>query len=150
MKMCTKCKRSLVEKQFHRNKRMKDGLHIWCKQCVKKYKQHYQDTVCQTQEWKEKRNERKKSWKSASKEAVNERSAKACQNNQDKYQARRVVLYAIRHGELKKGPCEYADETCDGKVHAHHLDYSRPLEVQWLCVKHHGEVHRKINRCQDS
>lgn len=30
-------------------------------------------------------------------------------------------------------------------IQAHHEDYSRPLEVTWLCRWCHGERHREIN-----
>lgn len=38
--------------------------------------------------------------------------------------------------------CEYPDCKKDG-VEAHHFDYSRPLDVNWLCIKHHKEYHSK-------
>jgi len=37
MKKCTKCKRTLSKTEFYRNKRAKDGLHVWCKECNKEY-----------------------------------------------------------------------------------------------------------------
>lgn len=33
MKICKSCKRELDESCFYRNKRMKDGLQIYCKEC---------------------------------------------------------------------------------------------------------------------
>lgn len=33
----------------------------------------------------------------------------------------------------------------DAKIHKHHDDYSKPLEVRFLCTPHHGELHRQIN-----
>lgn len=48
--------------------------------------------------------------------------------------------YAIRSGQLVKQPCQVCG---DPKSQAHHDDYSKPLEVQWLCSKHHGERHRR-------
>lgn len=54
--------------------------------------------------------------------------------------ARRQVQSAIERGELAKLPCEVCG---DIKVQAHHEDYSKPLQVIWLCSTHHGERHIK-------
>jgi ribosomal protein S27AE len=60
----------------------------------------------------------------------------------DKSKARYSVSNAIRAGRLKKLPCEKCG--CE-KVQAHHHDYSKPLDVTWLCVKCHFLKHRKYN-----
>lgn len=39
---------------------------------------------------------------------------------------------------LKKKPCEACGNP---KSQAHHHDYSKPLEVTWLCSTHHAEHH---------
>jgi len=49
-----------------------------------------------------------------------------------------LVQKAIRSGKLKKQPCEICGER---KVHAHHKDYSKPLEINWLCPIHHRMAH---------
>jgi hypothetical protein len=55
-----------------------------------------------------------------------------------RYEARWIAKRAIKYGRLIKNPCE----KCGGlKVDAHHDDYSRPLDVRWLCRKHHIEHH---------
>jgi hypothetical protein len=41
---------------------------------------------------------------------------------------------------LARQPCSVCGAM---KVEAHHTDYSKPLEVVWLCKKHHAEAHRK-------
>lgn len=56
----------------------------------------------------------------------------------EKEEARRKVYYAILKGRLKRQPCEVCGNK---KVHGHHKDYSKPLDVNWLCRKHHREVH---------
>lgn len=55
----------------------------------------------------------------------------------EEYRARTAVSNALRDGRLERGPCECASEDCSGRVEAHHDDYSRPLDVRWLCVRHH-------------
>lgn len=47
---------------------------------------------------------------------------------------------AVASGELTKGNCERCESPF---VHAHHEDYSRPLDVMWLCPYHHAERHRE-------
>jgi hypothetical protein len=56
-----------------------------------------------------------------------------------KYAARCAVGNAVRDGKLKKQPCEVCGSTI--RIHAHHDDYTKPLEVRWLCPKHHALVH---------
>ena len=41
-------------------------------------------------------------------------------------------------GRIFKKPCKVCG---DLNVEAHHEDYSKPLDVVWLCHKHHGVVH---------
>jgi len=43
--------------------------------------------------------------------------------------------------KLERQPCEVCG---DLNVHAHHDDYSKPLDVRWLCRSHHGAVHRRV------
>ena len=51
--------------------------------------------------------------------------------------ARHAVNNAIRDGRLERQLCE----VCGKYAHAHHDDYSRPLDVRWLCAVHHKEAH---------
>jgi hypothetical protein len=57
-----------------------------------------------------------------------------------------VTERAIRCGVLTRQPCEVCasqGEMSDGRsdVQAHHDDYNKPLEVRWLCQRHHHEWH---------
>ena len=54
--------------------------------------------------------------------------------------AHRLTYEAISSGRLKRLPCEVCGKE---KTDAHHDDYSKPLEVRFLCRKHHLEFHRK-------
>ena len=48
---------------------------------------------------------------------------------------------AIKSGKLKKQPCMICGEI---KVEAHHYDYTKPLEVEWLCMLHHRQLHKEL------
>jgi hypothetical protein len=55
-------------------------------------------------------------------------------------QAYDQVALARKEGRILSQPCEvcgnpYAD--------AHHEDYSKPLELRYLCTRHHMQYHRK-------
>lgn len=65
------------------------------------------------------------------------------QENPEKYRARNAVNNAVRDGKLQVKPCERCGDGVG--VQAHHDDYSKPLDVMWLCPKHHGERHRELN-----
>jgi len=55
--------------------------------------------------------------------------------------ARVKVSKAILSGKLKRGICEVCGES--NGVEGHHIDYDKPLDVQWLCFKHHREAHKR-------
>jgi ribosomal protein S27AE len=64
------------------------------------------------------------------------------QRNKHKRTAHGMVQKAVKTGRLTRQPCAMCGAT---STQAHHDDYSKPLDVRWLCVKHHAEVHRQIN-----
>lgn len=54
--------------------------------------------------------------------------------------ARQRTKTAVRNGTLVRLPCSVCGNK---KSEAHHADYSKPLEIAWLCRIHHMELHRK-------
>lgn len=55
-----------------------------------------------------------------------------------KQKARAAVGHALRDGDLSAKPCEKCGNLF---AEAHHDDYSRPLDVQWLCRDCHEQEH---------
>ena len=78
----------------------------------------------------------------ANRERRNElmRSYAKAHGTRDHHAARRKVHSAIKAGRLAREPCEVCGSSV---VHAHHDDYNKPLDVRWLCPKHHREHHAK-------
>lgn len=56
--------------------------------------------------------------------------------------AQRAVQLAIARGDLNREDCE----VCGERAQAHHEDYSRPLDVRWLCQIHHSARHMEMAR----
>lgn len=54
------------------------------------------------------------------------------------YAAHKAVQTALRNGTMVKRSCVICGSR---KTHAHHEDYSKPLQVVWLCHAHHMERH---------
>lgn len=91
----------------------------------------------------EKRMQVAREWHEANPERVREHQRRWVEKNPEKRRVHGVVQNAIRTGKLVKGPCERAvDGGCSKRIHAHHDDYSKPLEVRWLCSAHHAATHR--------
>lgn len=66
------------------------------------------------------------------------------ERNPEKRRAANIANNALRDGKLVRQPCEVCGST--ERVHKHHDDYSRPLDVRWLCPKHHAEHHKALRR----
>jgi hypothetical protein len=63
--------------------------------------------------------------------------------NREKCRAHWRRWRAERDGVLiRPNHCELCG--ANTALHAHHSDYSQPLEVEWFCPKCHGEWHRSV------
>ena len=47
----------------------------------------------------------------------------------------------LKRGKLTRQPCA---ECGSEKSQMHHPDYSKPLDVVWLCRRHHSALHIKL------
>jgi ribosomal protein S27AE len=86
--------------------------------------------------------ERKRIWRSEnpieSRKRARTYSRRYRENNALKCRARYEVRKALRNGTLKKQPCVICGNPT---AEAHHEDYSKPLDVKWLCHDCHDDVH---------
>ncbi len=64
------------------------------------------------------------------------------ENNPEKNRAHLAVRRAIVRGLLVRQPCVKCGNV---DVQAHHEDYTKQLEVVWLCRHHHMERHKEID-----
>lgn len=63
----------------------------------------------------------------------------------NKQTARKKLRHAVGAGWVQKPELCPCGAPVD---HAHHPDYRKPLDVEWLCSKCHGERHRKTHCAQ--
>lgn len=66
---------------------------------------------------------------------------KSWEKNPKARKARSLLEKAVKTKKIEKLPCLI----CGEKSEAHHSHYDLPLDVTWLCRKHHIETH-KITR----
>lgn len=141
MKSCPKCK---IEKQtslFSKNKSRKDGFETWCKECKRSYERAYAATE---KGRAVKAKSKAKYWKTDKGKAVTARkNAKYDAKNRNKRRAHNAVYRAVNEGRLEKECCEMCDKRNEKSIHAHHDDYAKPLNIRWLCSKHHSQWHVK-------
>lgn len=58
-----------------------------------------------------------------------------------KKKAREILNEAVRSGKIHR-PSICQSCGAEATVHGHHEDYTKPLEVVWLCSECHGKRHR--------
>jgi rubrerythrin len=70
-------------------------------------------------------------------------------NNPESAHARFAIHHQIESGKIKKPKqCSACGNT--GAIRGHHPDYSKPLEVVWLCHKCHCRLHRTLSLLKDA
>lgn len=129
-KRCFKCGAEKPLTEFYKHKGMADGHLNKCKDCTKSDNlKHRWKNIDGAREYDRDRGNRQdpeylKSWRT---------------KFPNKYRAHISLNNALRDGKIVKLPCEICG--CERSV-AHHDDYSKPLNVRWLCQAHHKQWHR--------
>lgn len=138
MKTCSRCRQDKPAEDFHRDNSRPDGLQRTCKPCktVEARERYRADPAAYAA--------KQRAWSSANPDAV--RAIRARQERDPAHvAARRLVHEEIRTGRMVR-PVECEQCKTARPTHAHHEDYSRPLDVMFLCEPCHLAVHGKVTR----
>ncbi len=142
MKTCFKCGRVLPLTEFYRHPKTADGHLNKCKACARAdyqtYASEHPDVI------RKRKSEYSKT--DAGKAVVRRSYEKRKRLHPDRIRVNAIVGNAMKLGKLIPLPCLVCGAI---RTEGHHPDYSRPLDVVWLCKKHHVEVHqlaKKINQ----
>ena len=130
-KVCFKCEAELPITNFYKHPKMADGYLGKCKACARyDVRRNRKTKVEYYREY-----DRRRSKDPARIEAITSSSNK----DPVKRRARFTLRNAVNRGKMKRLPCEQ----CGARpADAHHPDYTKPLEVVWLCRQHHMDLHR--------
>lgn len=134
MKTCFKCSVSQPISCFYKHSKMADGHLNKCIACTKRdVLVHRKKNVEAIRSYDRERSKLPHRIQISYQNAVAYRL-----KYPDRYRANSLVAAALKSGSLFKTPCG-----CCGSAdtEAHHPDYSRPLDVIWLCAVHHKEIH---------
>jgi hypothetical protein len=133
-KTCFKCLIEWPLHYFYKHKQMKDGHLNKCKKCAKKDSTDRRNKnlqyVLEYDRYRYKNDMKRR-------QDHNNSTKKHRQKYPEKYKARMILGNAVRDGRLIKYPCCVCGNI---KSTAHHEDYSKPLEVVWVCLLHHKQL----------
>ena len=157
MKKCSKCEIEKEEDQFWKRNNRKSGVNSECKACAKtrrnkKYKDNIEEFRAKRKEYyysnreylvslqveSQRRNKNYRKYQ-------NKRLIAKKKSGDKKFLARSILSMALR-GKMISKPENCTTCGIKGKIEGHHSDYNKPLEVLWLCVKCHRQIHKELKK----
>lgn len=133
MKTCFKCGRRLESTEFYAHPRMKDGHLGKCKDCTKR--------DVRARYWE--RHEERLAYDRRRSRSPERRQAITTYRKQNPAKVRAQILLhnAVARGKIARQPCERCGAP---RADAHHEDYTKPLDMRWLCRMHHRQRHVEL------
>jgi formylmethanofuran dehydrogenase subunit E len=150
MKFCPKCEQEKPIEDFAADKSRKDGKQVGCRSCYSKYYKANKEKHAENgRVWRDNNRERvrelSRAWKMNNKEKTAENNRASIARNPGHHSARSKVNTAIMNGTIIK-PVECEQCGGVGPIEGHHEDYSRQLDVVWLCRPCHAKRHRELRK----
>jgi hypothetical protein len=148
-KTCLRCGGRKLLAEFYKHPKMADGHLNFCKECqkttVRAYAAANPEKIRKLTREKKRRPEyvaRAKAWIARNPERSREIKRRWAEKNYAKKKTEWTLSNALRDGKIVKPKhCQKCGKA--GTVEGHHPDYHKPLEVEWLCTKCHGETRHK-------
>lgn len=144
-KPCIECGRTLPLEEFYRHPMMADGHLNKCKACVIEYqRERYAKKVSTPEGLAAERERGREKYHRLYRDAARGFHSRWKEMDPVKRAANCAVNNAVRDGRLTKPEAcsECGEKPGSKRIHGHHEDYSKPLEVEWLCSICHGQRHR--------
>jgi len=150
MKLCRECNVQKSLSEFYKHAAMSDGHLNKCIPCVKsRVSKHREANLEVIREYDKKRGDephRVQARKDYQKTEAGKLSKKSAMDAYKKrypmtYAAHIVTRNAVRDGKLIPASCCSVCNSTE-KIEGHHDDYTKPLDVRWLCEKCHKAWHR--------
>lgn len=150
MKTCRRCGALKPLDEYYSHPQMADGHLNICKECTRHRVEHHRwrsENLERIREYDRRRGRSRTPEVRAAHAVARDPEAKRrasrgwSRRNRLKRLAYAKVYQAIRDERLTPQPCEVCGVV---PAEAHHDDYSKPLDVRWLCKKHHDEHHVRV------
>lgn len=142
MKTCFRCGEIKELDLFYKHSAMADGHLNKCKECTKGDSQKTYKKIISTPELSIKERARQRAKEQKRREEGRVGKYKRIIN---KNPVHGIVANAIKSGKITKTPCV----VCGNKrSQGHHEDYNKPLDVVWLCSRHHADRHIHLRDAQ--
>jgi hypothetical protein len=153
MKVCRECNIEKSLSEFYKHSAMGDGHLNKCKTCVKsRVRKHRLENLEAIKEFDKKRGNKPSRVQARKLYQQTEAGKLAKKKARSLYLERHPMVYAahvITRNAVRDGKLIPADScsSCGStkKIESHHNDYTKPLDVQWLCEQCHKAWH-KINK----
>jgi hypothetical protein len=146
MKRCNKCGQEKPRSKFYKDRHNPDGLGLKCKACVdasmrswraRNPDRHRSYVAAYAAKHPERVKASYERWKKRHPDRAKEKFAAWVARYPEHAKARLAYMNALRSGKLVR-PSRCSECGAEAKrIEGHHDDYSRPLEIRWLCKRCH-------------
>lgn len=155
-KVCFACNEEKPLTEFYRAPTAADGRAGKCKECTKAaVRANRAARIEYYREYDRRRFQENPERRAAQLAQMRSIPSSVTQPGKDAYRARNrekasatiSVNNAVRDGRLaKRSTCEICGSS--DRIHGHHHDYSKPLDVWWLCDHCHKHLHRMMRSAE--
>lgn len=145
MKFCKQCNAKKPCSDFSINKKNGDGLYTYCKVCARKNNIVYGQLYRKSEHGRRVRAKCDKNYSKTSKGKITRRNATKIfrEKHPDRYLCHTKVGTGLKNGSVTRPyKCDHCER--ETTLEAHHSNYSKPLDITWVCKNCHLKLHKRV------